>query len=171
MTRSSLLLAAAALALTACAADPISPAAASREAVVAANRHTSPVAVHGSFAGTETGQFQPATMTVLLTLLGSGNASLLGHYTSESNLTLDIASGTTVGTMTLTTADGSTITSTVTGVGIATNGISRIVETATITGGTGRFAGARGELRIERTLDQASGISSGSISGGVSAGS
>lgn len=166
MNRSPLILAVAALALTACSSSDLTGPTAAAPAV-SADRHTPQIAVDGTYAGAETGVFQPATNTVLLTVLGSGNASLLGHYTSESDFVLDIATGTTVGTIMVKAADGSTISTTATGVGIATNGISQIVETATITGGTGRFAGASGALRIERTLNQSTGQSSGSISGSI----
>jgi hypothetical protein len=152
MNRSPLFLAAVAIALTACGSDVTSPVETS---------------VSGTYASAETGVFQPATNTVILTVMGSGEASGLGNYTSESDFTLDVATGTTVGTVTVTAADGSTITTTATGVGLATDGISQIVETATITGGTRQFAGATGALRIERTLDQGTGQSSGSISGTI----
>lgn len=168
MNRTPILLAVAALALTACSdfTSPVAPAAS--VAVPAADRHVPQKEVKGTYAGAETGVFQPATNTVLLTVLGSGNASHLGRYTSESDFVLDVATGTTVGTVTVKAADGSTITTTATGIGIATNGISQIVETATIIGGTGRFAGAAGVLTIKRTLNQSTGISSGTLSGGVS---
>ena len=45
--------------------------------------------------------------------------------------------------------------------------LAAIVETDTITGGTGRFAGATGSFTVERLLDQATGISSGSFTGGI----
>ena len=50
-----------------------------------------------------------------------------------------------------------------TGVG----GIASMVEAAIITGGTGRFADAAGSFTIERVLDQATGISSGSFDGTI----
>lgn len=167
MNRTSILLVVAAVALTACSSDPVSPIAASATRGIAAAQHTPTLPLHGTFDGVETGVFQPATNTVLLTVLGSGNASQLGRYSSKAELTLDLPSGTTIGVITVTAADGSTISATVTGVGLATNGISTIVETATITGGTGRFANARGSFRIERTLNQGTGTSSGSISGSI----
>jgi hypothetical protein len=44
-------------------------------------------------------------------------------------------------------------------------GVVLIVDTFTITGGTGRFAGASGNVIVERVLNQATGVSSGTISG------
>ena len=127
--------------------------------------------MHGTFASQEQGVYDPATNTVQMTLLGSGNASLVGRYTWEAHFLLDVTTSTAVGTVTLTAADGSTVVGTTYGIGVATAGIAEIVETATITGGTGRFRGAEGTLRIERTLNQGSGVSSGAISGNVSLGS
>lgn len=171
MTRSSLVLAATALALTACVSDPMGPVTLSAEVAAVAARSTPPIRIHGTFASQENGVYDPATNTVQMTLLGSGNASLLGRYTWAASFLLDVATSTAVGTVTVTTADGSTLTGTTTGIGVAVNGIAQIVETATITGGTGRLRGAAGTLRIERTLNQLSGVSSGSISGSVSLGS
>ena len=42
-----------------------------------------------------------------------------------------------------------------------------IVEMYTITGGTGRFAGATGNFTVERVLNQATGVSSGTIIGNI----
>lgn len=170
MQRSILLLTAATLALTACGADPVAPEPMAPRAAAAA-RLTPAIAVHGTFASQENGPYDPATNTVQLTVIGSGHASLLGRYTSEAHLLLDVATGTAGGTVTVTAADGSTIAATLAGVGVATNGISEIVETGAVTGGTGRFRGAEGTLRIERTLNQGTGVSSGSIGGSVSLGS
>jgi hypothetical protein len=47
--------------------------------------------------------------------------------------------------------------------------IVSIVEQATITGGTGRFAGASGTFTIERLFDPAAGTTSGSFGGTISA--
>jgi hypothetical protein len=181
MYRSPILVAVAALALIACSdttANPVAPDSGSIAApapVPAADRHAPQPARHniqqkdvkGTYVGLETGVFQPATNTVLLTVNGSGVASNLGRYTSVSNFVLDVATGTTVGSVTVTAADGSTITTSATGIGLATNGISQIVEKASITGGTGRFEGVTGALTIKRTLNQSTGKSFGSISGSI----
>jgi hypothetical protein len=47
-------------------------------------------------------------------------------------------------------------------------GVLSITEIATITGGTGRFAGATGSFTIERVLTDATGVSSGSFNGTIS---
>ena len=172
MHRSLLILTASlSLTLTACTSEPVGPETVAGVASLAVGRHTPAISVHGTFASQENGIYDPATNTVQLTLVGSGHASLLGRYSWDTSFLLDVASGTAVGTVTVTSADGSTITATTTGIGVAINGIAEIVETATITGGTRRFHGATGTLRIERTLNQGTGVSSGSISGTVNGGS
>ena len=47
------------------------------------------------------------------------------------------------------------------------NPISSIVETHTITGGTGRFEGASGSFTLNRVLDTTTGITSGSFDGTI----
>jgi hypothetical protein len=42
-----------------------------------------------------------------------------------------------------------------------------IVEVYTITGGTGRFAGATGNFTLESTVEQTTGVSSGTLSGAI----
>lgn len=128
----------------------MSPIAASSNRGIAAAQHTPTLPLHGTFDGVETGVFQLPN-TLLVTVPGSGNASQLGRYSSKAELTLDLPTGKAIGVIIVTAADESTISATVTGVGLAANGISTIVETATITGGTGRFASASGSFRIERT--------------------
>jgi hypothetical protein len=48
-----------------------------------------------------------------------------------------------------------------------TPGPLSIVEDYTITGGTGRFADATGTFRLESTLNQATGVSTGTFSGAI----
>ena len=43
----------------------------------------------------------------------------------------------------------------------------KIIETYTITGGTGRFAGANGTFTVERTANQATGETSGTMNGTI----
>ena len=51
--------------------------------------------------------------------------------------------------------------------GLCDNGDLHIVETATIIGGTGRFAGARGSFTTDGCSNLATGETSGTISGTI----
>ena len=51
--------------------------------------------------------------------------------------------------------------------GSCANGDLHIVETATIIGGTGRYAGARGSYTLDRCVNAATGETSGTISGTI----
>jgi hypothetical protein len=122
----------------------------------------------GSLQATETHLVTPPTMLVDAT--GSGNATQLGNFTmafqAEVYLpTLFAASE----SATVVAADGSTLFGEGSGQGTLTEtpGVVSIVETYTITGGTGRFAGASGNFTVERLIDRATLISSGTISGTI----
>jgi hypothetical protein len=174
MTRSPLILSLATLALAACSPDaanhPLAPSAPSLavggHGAAAAARRAAELPFRGTLKARETAQ--RASNSLLVHLVGTGTATHLGRYTLVSDFTVALATSTSAGRVTLTAANGDILTATVTGVGVATAGISTIVETATITGGTGRFAGATGSFIIERALTQATGISSGSFTGTIS---
>ena len=74
--------------------------------------------------------------------------------------------GRQLGSYTFTAANGDQLFATFLGLGVG-EPIANITETLTITGGTGRFAGASGTLTVRRTLDLRSGVSSGSIDGSI----
>jgi hypothetical protein len=73
-----------------------------------------------------------------------------------------------IGAATFTAANGDTLTASVDGQATpAGPGVLSIVEVYTITGGTGRFAGATGTFTLESILNQATGVSSGTFSGAI----
>lgn len=121
----------------------------------------------GSLETTETQQAVFPTLFVNGT--GSGNATQLGLYTMsyEAEVTIPTLASTT--SATLVAADGSTLFGEGNGQGtvITPPGIVSIVETYTITSGTGRFEGASGSFTVKRVLNRATGISSGTISGTI----
>ncbi len=104
-------------------------------------------------------------------LTGTGQATQFGRFTTrfEFDITLG-APSTTTGSFTLTAANGDSISGTLAGVGNVSNGVVTIVETATITEGTGRFADATGSFRIDRVANQSTLTSSGSLNGTINLG-
>ena len=118
----------------------------------------------------ETHRFDAASGRLLIHLEGAGTATHAGRYTLVMDLALNPATGQAVGHLLLTAADGSTLTATVAGHGTLANGLFSIAESATITGGTGRFTGATGRFDIERTVVEATLVSWGSFDGTISFG-
>ena len=104
--------------------------------------------------------------TLHATGAAEGTATHLGLYAAEFNATVNLLDGTATGSFTFTTADGDRLFSTLNGLGVG-EPIANITETLTITGGTGRLAGATGTLVVRRTLDLTTGESSGTIEGGI----
>jgi uncharacterized alpha/beta hydrolase family protein len=121
----------------------------------------------GSLESTETQQAVFPTLYVSAT--GSGNATQLGKYAYhfQGQINIPILVGTT--SVTFTAADGSTLSAEGAGQGTPTSNpvIVSIVETYTISGGTGRFAGAGGSFTVKRLLNRATGVSTGTISGSI----
>jgi hypothetical protein len=100
-------------------------------------------------------------------LEGEGTASHLGRFTVVADFTLNLAAFTASGRVTYTAANGDVLTGTATGRAAVGGGIATVTETVTITGGTGRFAGATGTLTVVRRVVQATGVSSGTIDGTI----
>jgi len=98
---------------------------------------------------------------------GEGNATQLGRYTLAMEETVNFLNASAVGTLVLTAANGDSVTGTYTGHAQPGPLIS-ITEETTITGGTGRFAGATGAFVIDRVFDPAKGTTSGSFEGSIS---
>lgn len=121
----------------------------------------------GSVQDTETQQV--VFPTVFVNGTGSGNATHLGLYTISYQAQLNIPTLSATTSATLVAADGSSLFGEGTGQGTPTEtpGIVSIVETYTITGGTGRFAGATGNFTVERVINRATLVSSGTIRGTI----
>jgi hypothetical protein len=110
----------------------------------------------------------PPFVSVLVN--ATGNATQLGQFTLEIPHVVNRATSTAVGTYHFAAANGDTLTADFTGQATptATPGVLHIVETATITGGTGRFAGATGSFVVERLYDRIAGTTTGSFVGTIS---
>jgi hypothetical protein len=100
----------------------------------------------------------------------TGTATVLGHFTLEVPHVVDRPTRTAVGSYQFTTANGDTLYAEFTGEATPTEtpGILYIEETATIMGGTGRFAGATGTFVAERWYDTAAGKTVGYFTGKIS---
>lgn len=146
---------------------PTSPSSASGGPALTEAKGGSELPFKGTFEATETGQ--PQGDTLLVNLVGSGNATQLGRFTLTAQFTvvLTLASS---GTATWTAANGDRVFTTVTGQGVISGGTATSVETYTITGGTGRFTDASGSIVVERLLDLQTLVSSASMSGLINLG-
>ena len=110
----------------------------------------------------------PAPPTASLTRDGTGAATYLGRYTEHIVMTINLPTLSSSGTATFTAANGDTLTATVFGQATRTGSTTlSIVEVYTITGGTGRFADATGNFTLHSTVDQTTGVSSGTFSGAI----
>ena len=125
----------------------------------------------GALQGHETGTPQggPPPTTLLVDGSATGMGTHVGEFSFRYQLTVTLANGTATGAAQLIAANGDTIFTTVAGSSepTATPGVVSITEINTITGGTGRFAGAQGSFTLERLLNQGTGLTSGSFHGTI----
>jgi hypothetical protein len=99
---------------------------------------------------------------------GTGTATHLGRYTEHIVMTINLPTLSSTGTATFTAANGDTLLASVVGQATRTSPTTlSIVEDYTITGGTGRFADATGGFTLESTLDQTTGVSTGTFRGAI----
>jgi len=118
----------------------------------------------GTVSAVETGTTVGPTRSLVRD--GGGTATHLGKYTEHITMQINLPTRHSMGAATFTAANGDTLTATVEGQATPTSpGELSIVEVYTITGGTGRFAGATGTFTLESTANQATGVSSGTFSG------
>ena len=102
-------------------------------------------------------------------IVGTGNATQLGRFTMEVPHLVNQATRIAEGSYQFTAANGDTLTADFSGQAtLVAPGVLSIVETAIITGGTGRFAGASGSFSAARTFFPATGATTGSFAGTIS---
>jgi hypothetical protein len=117
----------------------------------------------GSFEGSQTvTPGTPPTATVEMHAIGAG--TLVGRFEIALPHTVNFATASASGTGTIVAADGSRIIVSFTGQA-QIGPIVTIVEQATVTSGTGRFASTAGSFTIRRTYDPATGRTTGSFEG------
>jgi len=125
----------------------------------------------GSLHATETIVTPPGSPPVSFVADGSGGgiATHLGQFTLTWEFTVIIANGTGSGPVRFTAANGDEIFATAAGTSepTSTPGVFHISEVETITGGTGRFANARGTFFVDRLTDLNTGLTSGSFNGTI----
>ena len=140
-------------------ASPVPPGAATSAHGVAI------VPFEGSFEGSQT--ITPGTPPfVTVEMHADGEASHLGRFEIALPHTVNFATSTAAGICTMVAADGSTITADFTGQA-QVGPVVTIVEQATITGGTGRFANVSGTFTIHRTFEPATGRTTGTFEGSL----
>ena len=138
----------------------IQPAAAGAEVSA---RGSASVPFKGSFDGTQTvTPGTPPLMTVVMS--GEGTGTLVGRFEIALPHTVNFATASASGVATIVAADGSRIVANFTGQA-QVGPIVTIVEQATITSGSGRFAGATGSFTIRRTFNPATGVTTGEFEG------
>ena len=108
---------------------------------------------------------------------GAGTGTLLGEFSYSQENAVNVTNGTAAGSIHWIAANGDTIETTFTGVGGPTDApplcpglgdtFFRITEMHTITGGTGRFAGARGSFMVERHASPVTFKTCGSFQGTI----
>ncbi len=127
-----------------------------------------PVPFRGTLEGDVTRL--PAPPVVLVDIEATGVATRLGRFTLDVPHVVDPATSQAVGLYKFVAANGDELTAEFTGQGtfIAGTDFLSIEEIATITGGTGRFAGATGSFVVHRLFDTAEGTTFGSFEGTIS---
>jgi hypothetical protein len=126
------------------------------------------LSLKGTLQAVETLDFtNPPIMTS--TASGSGVANHLGRYTLSWEVEVNLETITGTGTAHFVAANGDSLYAVGTGQATPTHepDVFNVVENYTITGGTGRFAGASGNITTDRIVDLATGITSGTISGNI----
>ena len=99
-----------------------------------------------------------------------GTATLLGRFALAVPHLVDTTAKSASGEYRFVAANGDTLTATFTGLAGPSDipGVVRIVEVATVTDGTGRFAGATGGFTVVRLYDPVAGTTTGYFEGSIS---
>jgi len=125
--------------------------------------------IKGSFQGVDIADVQFPKLFVDGS--GSGNATHLGRFTLAYELEVDLLTLPieSFGSSVFTAANGGSLFTDMIGLATPTENadVVSIVEVHTITGGTGRFAGATGSFIRKYSLDRVTLVSSGSFDGTI----
>ena len=125
----------------------------------------------GKLQAFESGLFNPGPPpTVSVTAAGSGHATHLGRFAYTYTVVISFPTDTTrTGTLyyDFVAANGDHLYSVGAGFGVPVGDFDHVVEQHTITGGTGRFAGATGSFTVDRLINHATATTTGTIGGYV----
>jgi hypothetical protein len=153
-------------------AAPVSIAAPSDATAAGLSSGASPqLPFKGRLGGSWTVDFDPPPSPFFTVVFdGTGNAAHLGRFVFHTVHRVNTADGTAAGSYELTSAGGDMLIGDFTGASgpTETPNVFAIAETVTITGGTGRFAGAVGNFVIERLVDFNTSTSTGTFDGEIS---
>jgi len=138
-------------------------------ATAAAERQGKQVPFRGQLEGVATVSPLPPPF-VAVDIEGSGHATQLGHFEVSIPHVTNRSNGTAVGSYEFTAANGDTLTADFTSRVTPTDlpGVVSVAVTASITGGTGRFADATGSFVGERVVDMVHGTVTESFDGTIS---
>jgi hypothetical protein len=127
-----------------------------------------PMPFKGSIEALET--YQPNLPIILVAATGSGEATQLGRFAVSYEVEVNVQTGVGSGLSAhFVAANGDSLFAEGSGQATPTEtpGVMKIVEAYTITGGTGRFAGASGTFTVERMVNQATRETSGTMNGTI----
>jgi hypothetical protein len=124
------------------------------------------------FKGTIQGQQTETPLSppnVSATITATGTGTHVGEFSLTEEMTISHATFTATGSAHFVAANGDSIDTTLVGSAepTSTPGLFSVTEVHTITGGTGRFAGAQGSFILERLLSGATLSTSGSFHGTI----
>lgn len=100
---------------------------------------------------------------------GSGHATHLGLYTIRYEVEVNLLTLAGAGSAQIISANGDVLYAELAGQASPTevSDVFQVVEVFTITGGTGRFAGASGSITLDRTVNTLTGVTSGTFEGNI----
>jgi hypothetical protein len=126
--------------------------------------------LRGVIQANETYSLDLANLQMFVNATGSGNATHLGRFAVNYQVTVDLLTSAGTGASTqLVAANGDAVYAAGSGQGTPTGTPNEfiVVEVYTITGGTGRFAGATGTFVETRRVNIVTGVTSGEIEGTI----
>jgi hypothetical protein len=144
---------------------PLGKTAVAAPAAEASPSQITRVLFKGTMQSNET--YSTAFHTQFVTAHGSGEATELGRFTASYQMEANLLDMSVTDSVSFTGTNGDSLQAKAVGQAFEdrTPGMFKVVEIYTITGGTGRFAGASGTLTLNRLLSFTAGIASSTFEG------